>query len=904
MTMTDTALATPNSPQHAPSIPGVAALRLRDVASWQLPSLAYTDASGQPCRPAVLAGLPSLQRGAVWRPNQVELLWDSVLRGFPIGALVACRRLPTAQQHTRTGAVAAGMGGPLPWAQDQYTHHLLDGQQRANAVALGYLDPFVARDGQAQTKTILWLDLDPSQPKDQFPAASTRHHLLRVTTEAHPWGFRVSDDKEPQRLSSGDAYDAIAAFRAAHPQAVDGTGAHSAAAPEAAYASRQRPHPTEGWPIVANAPLPLAWALLEAEKLTRKDEPEPAGVDPLGTAEMAAWARALWTAVLARVNAEPARGLAIEGGVAASTAPPGAHAHVPWRSRAARVLTEWTADTASGPQRVQSLRLAQALRRAVQTPLLVLTVPQDALDAPSRLEAEAGAKPSAHENVANLEHLFARLNNGGTALSADDLAYSMIKAYWPGIEQTIAGIDKRPPETQVALLGARLARAEAAWRDLGKPAPSLPAAPNVSALRQLGAARDQPVSQASLDAAPPDHQREQQLERQAWRTQMHTLFGLPVSGVAPLPAAQTPIAQAVARVDAWFGYGPQQPWGLPPVLLARMATQSSEVYLFLLWLAHHHGAAPIPHQDIRRPLLGLATALHWFGLQPERAVRELWTTEPAQWLNGQALEATKWLTALNRLQNPRGQGDPAVPVIPLPAQLAHYIDEGTLAQGEAIKDWNWWKTLVVEPARQAFKEENGGKEPSAQDLEKACQQRWAEWSGVVGKLNARGYDGTNALLLMYAQRAQMHHFFGDVDTRDTGFWDKHHVPWDFDHLLPQSLLTYRWMGDFQEVYQAWGLTIANLHLLPFGLNRARRDKPLLDALQDWQWTTQAHAERALLWDQKAGGQQDAFSVKAADKGASPADAIERAHRFTTAARARLLRIYGDWFETLRVDRLL
>lgn len=896
MTMTDTALAASNPPLNAPPIPGVATLRLRDVASWQLPALAPADPSGQPCPPVVLAGLPSLQRGAVWRPNQVELLWDSVLRGFPIGALVACRRPPTAQQHTRTGAVAAHADGHLPWAEDQYTHHLLDGQQRANAVALGYLDPFVARDGQAQAKTILWIDLDPSHPKDRFPAASTRHHLLRVTTEAHPWGFRVSDDKEPERLSSGEAYDAIAAFRRVHPPATDGVGDPSASAPEAAYASRQRPHPAEGWPIVANAPLPLAWALLEAEKLAQQD-----GV----AVDMAAWTRALWTAVLARVNAVQAAGRATGGGVdaAESTAQPGSDAPAPWWTRAAQRLTEWTADTASEHQRLQGLRLAQALRRAVDAPLLVLTVPQDALDVPSRLEAESGADPNAHDNVANLEHLFARLNNGGTALSADDLAYSMVKAYWPGIEQTIAGIPKRPPETQVALLGARLARASAVWRGLGKPAPSLPAAPNVSAIRQLGAVQDPAVPDASPDTAQADHVREQQRERQAWRSQVQTLFGLPASGGVPLPAAQTPIAQAVARVDAWFGYSPQQPWGLPPVLLARMATHSSEVYLFLLWLVHHHGAAPIPHEDIRRPLLGLATALHWFGLHPERAVRELWTTAPAQWLNGQAFAAKKWLTVLNALQNPRGQADPAVPFIPRPDQLAEYIDERTLTNSESIKDWRWWNTLVVGPAEQAWKKNNPGKEPSAKDLQEASNQRWAQWSGVIGTLNARGYGGTNALLLMYAQRAQMHHFFGDVDTRDTGFWDKHNVPWDFDHLLPQSLLTYRWMGDFQEVCQAWGLTIANLHLLPFGLNRARGDKPLLDALQDWQWTTQAHAERALLWEQ-TGGQQDAFSMKAPDKGESSEVAIERVHRFTTAARARLLRIYGDWFETLRVDRLL
>ena len=32
-----------------------------------------------------LVDIPALQRGLVWKPKQVELLWDSLLRGFPIG---------------------------------------------------------------------------------------------------------------------------------------------------------------------------------------------------------------------------------------------------------------------------------------------------------------------------------------------------------------------------------------------------------------------------------------------------------------------------------------------------------------------------------------------------------------------------------------------------------------------------------------------------------------------------------------------------------------------------------------------------------------------------------------------------------------------------------------------------
>lgn len=53
--------------------------------------------------------LPTVQRGFVWKPSQIENLWDSLLRGFPIGAFV----LSDAGNNT---------------------FHILDGQQMATAI--------------------------------------------------------------------------------------------------------------------------------------------------------------------------------------------------------------------------------------------------------------------------------------------------------------------------------------------------------------------------------------------------------------------------------------------------------------------------------------------------------------------------------------------------------------------------------------------------------------------------------------------------------------------------------------------------------------------------------------------------------------------------------------------------
>ena len=44
--------------------------------------------------------IPALQRGLVWSPRQVELLWDSILRGFPIGAFVFTPVISNEEQLT------------------------------------------------------------------------------------------------------------------------------------------------------------------------------------------------------------------------------------------------------------------------------------------------------------------------------------------------------------------------------------------------------------------------------------------------------------------------------------------------------------------------------------------------------------------------------------------------------------------------------------------------------------------------------------------------------------------------------------------------------------------------------------------------------------------------------------
>lgn len=151
-------------------------LTLKDVASWS-PFIDLVKADNS----EIIAGIPSLQRGAVWEPQQIEMLWDSIMRGFPIGSIVIAQRINN--QNDKLPNTLPKDTESLPAA----THHILDGQQRCNAITWGFIDPW---NKKLSDDVVLWLDLKPG---DRLLKNSTRKYLFRVTTKAHPWGFRHDD---------------------------------------------------------------------------------------------------------------------------------------------------------------------------------------------------------------------------------------------------------------------------------------------------------------------------------------------------------------------------------------------------------------------------------------------------------------------------------------------------------------------------------------------------------------------------------------------------------------------------------------------------------------------------------------------------------------------------------------
>ena len=127
--------------------------------------------------------LPSLQRGFVWKPNQIEALWDSIFRGFPIGAI-------------------------LMSIDKDDNHNLLDGQQRCTTIALGHFSPFEENTGQFLSlktyKPSIWLDLKPSK------TANGLKFNFRCLTQSHPWGYQLI--KPNSTLSMSDRKNALSYF--------------------------------------------------------------------------------------------------------------------------------------------------------------------------------------------------------------------------------------------------------------------------------------------------------------------------------------------------------------------------------------------------------------------------------------------------------------------------------------------------------------------------------------------------------------------------------------------------------------------------------------------------------------------------------------------------------------------
>lgn len=160
--------------------------------------------------------IPPVQRGKVWNAARIETLWDSIFRGFPIGALSV--------RHNKNSP---------------HVYELLDGQQRATAITLGFED-FPCLDSKFDS--ILWIDLEACRGNGGQP------YRFFVTTASQPWGYaESSSETRNSLLSASERRDAANAL-------------------DKWEENQIKPYPFQLYPVKANYPVPYTLLRQSAEE--------------------------------------------------------------------------------------------------------------------------------------------------------------------------------------------------------------------------------------------------------------------------------------------------------------------------------------------------------------------------------------------------------------------------------------------------------------------------------------------------------------------------------------------------------------------------------------------------------------------------------------------------------------
>ena len=130
----------------------------------------------------VFVALPMIQRGSVWKPKQIIDLWDSLLRGMPMGSLMFSD-IPAGIDVRRIG------GKVMEKTPASGAIGLIDGQQRTLAMLVAW-----SFETDVEIDRRIWIDF-ADKPSDE--------HLfrLRVTTKNQPFGFQKSSPSTKLSLS-------------------------------------------------------------------------------------------------------------------------------------------------------------------------------------------------------------------------------------------------------------------------------------------------------------------------------------------------------------------------------------------------------------------------------------------------------------------------------------------------------------------------------------------------------------------------------------------------------------------------------------------------------------------------------------------------------------------------------
>ncbi|RKT38055.1 DUF262 domain-containing protein [Thiocapsa rosea] len=822
-----------------------ALLTLQEIAAWQV---AYPPAK----RGKIVAALPALQRGAVWNVKQIEDLWDSLLRRFPIGSFVITQPDNRLKQKDYKLPPGAEM------AQD-HTHLLLDGQQRATGIALGFFD--IWQHPIAEAPSALWLDL--AAPPENSDSA----HVFRVVTRSHPWGYKRTNPSDT--LAASQIRAALWAFQNVN----DGMG--SARPAEFTL--------TQTWPWDAEAPVPVA-LLIEAVVAFPGD---------LQGARTHAWTRVKRLPMLLGTiddsSSEDAGKVENDARIGLKRQRAGVH------EAFSRDDSQLSASLDNALTRLGGLIAPETNCLVPALPLTLAEVPEK----PNPGEIGHGTLSPAGDTPARdpIELLFVRINSAGEPLGGEELTYSLLKAAWPDAAKFIDNLKHKPAQaSRIATLCTRLILARQQIPTDGQKRPSMPSIPGINEFRRL--VRDQNPAHPNFysDLTKFIEQDADVLFTETWKFLTEREFAL-------LPVLAVDLARKAS--DVYF-------------LLLRWMDRLRDVGVTdkISETIHRRTLGFLTALAWFAPDRARSCSAIWAELQAETEPNRI-----INYFNKKRFsEACRLDNRLNMRMVPLPSVDDLKLACDR-GVTGHKGCTKTISSSDSAiwTAWDWYEftdflvkdsearnrwAKVLMPQEHAEDEEKP-------DLSALTLQAVRYFLDTL-------YDSRSVLL--YAQRKWLRTWYPDFDPSQPDFMEDKDRPWDYDHILPQSFLRGSNGGvlhNLPSVIRDWVLSIGNLRAWPLEANRSDSDTSPSQKLSEVSQEEDRYGMRVASEIRSASFVEETKQWSKWEKSVPIGNdnRVEQRrylvmgeyrdyHKAVVMAIVmRFVALYGEWYQELEIDKL-
>ncbi|GLR68648.1 hypothetical protein GCM10010909_33300 [Acidocella aquatica] len=640
---------------------------------------------------------------------------------------------------------------------------LLDGQQRATAIALAFYDIWSGCDDQA--KGALWVDL--STPPKNRPL----EFVFRVLTRAHPWGYRRNNPQET--LSSSAIRAALCAYQAAHNSLL------SKPSDIALWKT---------WPWDADAPLPVAPMI---------------------------------QAVLAHPNAIEAACTSLRNNLGSlplfskeekfSDEDNKLVRDAQNTFKAQQKVLQEAFDCPTSPSYEQLRRIMGAFntisfgQRRYRVPALTVDIEQVGDDGPHRSTSAEDAKDA-------IELLFIRLNAAGTPLAGEELVYSLIKAQWPDVAKWMQNLPNLPAlPSRIAAMCVRLVLARHGRRP-GDGNATMPSMPGVSEFRNL------------LKGNNPNHtdfggQLKEFLDTNAadLLTKAWNFLALPPKeangkierAFRLLPAQAVDIAQHSPDVF---------------LLLMRWLDRLNAVKIGVEQISesvHRRTLGFLTAIAWFAPNKSKACAAIWKSLDEDVNEKQLLDRFNQTRFKAACQLSERSDINMIPLPAPNVVFDLCNRFLREDGRTKQTQDKATVnfPKGSFWTDKDWWYDQFSPLLEKSNRDMYNGWRNTANTTNN--EEDLEDTDSLVKRAAVHFLDtlwGGKSTVLTYAQRAELHNWYQDYDPSLPEMMDDKNRPWDFDHILPQSFFSGKW--SIPQSVKDWCNSIGNLRAWPLEANRA------------------------------------------------------------------------------------